>query len=231
MALADGRQAHLVFTSRADGDLAVGSGDPALDDRRRAIAPTPWTWLRQVHGAEVVQVDRPGAHAGVEADAAVTTTSGCVLAVHTADCAPIAVVADDGGLAVIHAGWRGLMAGVVEHAVGVLDALVGGGRAAVLGPCIHPECYEFSEFDLAAVEHRFGPAVRAETADGRPALDVPAASAVALGLAGVPLAGSSPGCTACGSGWYSHRARGDSGRQALVAWIEDEPTAPAGRPS
>ena len=217
--LADGRQAHLVFTDVSDGDLAIGLAGPDLDDRRASIAPTPWTWLSQVHGTHTVVVSAAGEHAGTEADAAVTVASDVPLAVHTADCAPIAVVADGGGVAVIHAGWKGLLDGVVKRAVGELDALVGGPRAAVLGPCIHPECYEFSEFDLAAIEHRFGPVVRGRTSAGQPALDLPAAVAVALGEVGVPLASSSPACTACGGSWFSHRARGESGRQALVAWI------------
>lgn len=228
VALADGRRTHLVFTGVADGDLSVSSGDPALASRRAAIAPAPWTWLRQVHGIDVVVVDAAGEKAGTEADAVVTVASGAAVAVHTADCAPIAVVADDGGLAVVHAGWKGLLAGVVERAVAELDRLVGGPRAAVLGPCIHPECYEFSDFDLAALEHRFGPAARGRTSDGRPAFDLPAAVAVALGELGVPLASSSPACTACGDGWYSHRARGEAGRQALVAWIEDAGATEAG---
>lgn len=218
--LADGRRAHLVFTDAADGDLAVGTAGADLDRRRATIAPTPWTWLTQVHGTRVLVAAEAGEHAGAEADAAVTSASGVPLAVHTADCAPIAVVADAGAIAVIHAGWRGLVGGIVERAVAELDALVGGPRAAVLGPCIHPECYEFSEFDLAAIEHRFGPVVRGRTASGRPALDLPAAVAVALGEVGVPLASSSPACTACGGSWFSHRARGEAQRQALVAWIE-----------
>ena len=67
------------WTARADGDFA---GD--LSDRQPG-----WTWLRQVHGAQVVVVRTPGEHAGVEADAAVTDTLGCPLVVRTADCAPV----------------------------------------------------------------------------------------------------------------------------------------------
>ncbi|CAN5852327.1 hypothetical protein BH24ACT3_BH24ACT3_04810 [soil metagenome] len=48
--LADGRTAHIRFTGTAEGDLAIGSG-PGLGHRRAAVAPGPWTWLSQVHGA------------------------------------------------------------------------------------------------------------------------------------------------------------------------------------
>ena len=84
-----------------------------------------------MHGARVVTVREAGAGAGDEADAAVTTVTGAVLAVHTADCAPIALVADGGGVAVAHAGWRGLADGVVAAAV---DAAADRGRGARTGP-------------------------------------------------------------------------------------------------
>ena len=62
-----------------------------LAARRRPRSSTdPWTWLRQVHGAGVVIVTEPGEHAGAQADAAVTAVPGAVLAVQTADCAPVA---------------------------------------------------------------------------------------------------------------------------------------------
>src|SRR4051794_17563047 len=83
---------HTVFTSADDGDLRIDAPPDALDRRRRAIAPAPWTWLHQVHGAEVVVVHTPGDHAGAEADAAVTAATGAVLAVQTADCASILLV-------------------------------------------------------------------------------------------------------------------------------------------
>src|SRR5690606_38845563 len=75
---------HHLTTTRADGDLAVGLPDAALSPRRAAVVDRPWTWLRQVHGADVVTVTSPGEHAGTEADAAVTAVPGAVLAVTTA---------------------------------------------------------------------------------------------------------------------------------------------------
>jgi hypothetical protein len=183
--------------------------------------PTPVTWLRQVHGARVVTVTAPGEHSGAEADAAVTATPGCALGVRTADCAPIFLrAADDVAVAVIHAGWRGLVAGVVEAAVDALREIGGSPRAAVIGPCIQPGCYEFGADDLDAVAARLGDDVRATTMWGTPALDLPGAATIALRRAGVDDAGAVGVCTACSRQHFSHRARGDRERMATLAWLE-----------
>ena len=182
-------------------------------------APRPWTWLRQVHGAATVVVDHPGQHAGADADAAVTAAPGCALAVRTADCAPI-VLAGERAVGVVHAGWRGLMGGVVDAAVGALRALDPAPVVAHLGPCIHAGCYEFDGPEREELVARFGPSVAATTTWGAPAVDLPAAVHAALAALDVPLATGSPGCTACGPGWYSHRARQEAQRIATVAWLE-----------
>jgi polyphenol oxidase len=232
------RVAHVRFTSAADGDLRVDGARTVLDARRRALVAGPWTWLRQVHGSDVVTVDAPGAAAGSRADAAVTAVVGAPLAVHTADCAAVALVADggdgaggeNGGLvAAVHAGWRGLAAGVVERAADALRDAGATGLRAVVGPCIHPCCYEFGVADLDRVAGRYGDGVRAVTTTGRHALDLPAAVARALAAAGADLVAPSPRCTACGTPpFFSHRARGDTARQAMVVWME---TASRERPS
>ena len=205
-------------TDRHDGDLAVGLPTDDLEVRRRTIVDLPWSWLRQVHGARVVAV-RDDAVAGLEADALVTDRPGVVLAVHTADCAPVALVSAEGPIGVVHAGWRGVAAGVLPACVTAMRSLGAAEIEAWLGPCIHPGCYEFGADDLDEVAARLGPGVRGRTAGGATALDLPAAVEASLGDAGVPLVAASPACTACDPRWYSHRARGDLGRQALVAWI------------
>jgi polyphenol oxidase len=223
--LRDGRTARVRCTTAADGDLARHVPCDVLAGRRREIVPLPWTWLRQVHGARVVTVDSPGAGAGEDADAAITATTGAALAVHTADCAPVALVADEGIVGAVHAGWRGLVAGVIEEAVAALRQAGATRVRAVLGPCIHPCCYEFGATDLdrlAARYDRVAPRpVRTTTRDGRPALDVPASVAGALVASEAELVATSPTCTACGAPtMYSHRARGDTARQAMVVWLE-----------
>ena len=217
--LDDGRTAHVLFTDRHAGDLRVDGDATALAARRAALVAHPWTWMHQVHGADLVVVDAPGAHAGATADAAVVVASDAPVAVHTADCAPVALVARGVALAVVHAGWRGLAAGVLERAVTALRAVGGDDVVAVLGPCIHAECYEFGADDLAVLADRYGASVRGRTTGGRDALDVPAAVAASLGALDVPLDAGPSVCTACDERWFSHRARTETGRQALVGWI------------
>jgi YfiH family protein len=215
--------ARVRFTGRAEGDLghsgawvAVDEVDPGVASRRRAVLDVPWSWLRQVHGDTVVAVARPGEGAGTVGDALVATRPGPALAVLTADCAPVALVADNGMYAAVHAGWRGLVAGVIERAAEALRARGAGRIDAVLGPCIHAECYEFSPADLDAVAARFGETVRGETSDGRPALDVPAGVRAALASADAELVADVDVCTACSTEHFSYRRRGEAQRQALV---------------
>jgi hypothetical protein len=118
----------------------------------------------------------------------------------------------------VHAGWQGLVAGVVEAAVAAMRDLGAGDVTATLGPCIHAECYEFSPADLDSVAAAYGPTVRATTAAGRPALDLVAGVTAAVTAAGGRMVDGIATCTACGDRQFSHRARRDTGRQALVVW-------------
>lgn len=192
--------------------------------RRRALVDGEWTWLRQVHGADVAVVRAPGEHAGAEVDAAVTAHPDAVLCILTADCAPISFSSAEGVRGVAHAGWKGLAAGVIATTVDTMRSLGAGEIEAVIGPCIEPACYEFSPGDLDEVAARLGDHVRSTTADGRPALDLPGAVRRAVTDAGAVLVGDGAECTACtvdAAGrprYFSHRARGDGGRQALVQW-------------
>jgi hypothetical protein len=189
--------------------------------------------MRQVHGDTVLVVPTDGdggaggAHAvapGVtavlegEADALVSRAPSTALAVLTADCASIALGSPEGVFGAVHAGWRGLVGGVVRRAVGIMRDQGATQVVGALGPCIHPECYEFSPSDLDMVAAPLGDRVRARTPAGRPALDLPAAVAEALAEAGALQLDTSAPCTGCGGGYFSHRARGDRGRQALLVW-------------
>lgn len=219
--LADGRRATVRSTDRSDGDLAIDQDLDELDARRRSIVDLPWTWLRQVHGNDVVTVTVPGGGAGTEADASVTGVSGAALAVQTADCAPVAFVDRNGVIGVAHAGWRGLAAGVLERTVEAMMELGAGEPVAVLGPCIRPDRYEFSPDDLDTVAGLVGDAVRATTADDAPALNLPGGVGAVLERMGVPLVADIGGCTAAeADSRWSHRARRDRARQCVVVWID-----------
>lgn len=207
----------IAFTARSDGDLRITADEAELADRRRRIVDRPWTWLRQVHGAEVLTITAAGQGSGSEADGAWTRTPGCPLAVMTADCAPVVLVAEQ-GFAVVHAGWRGLVGGIVEVAAQRLLEGAGSPVAARVGPCINPAGYEFGSADLALATSALGAEVQAETAWGAPALDVPTAVQVACERAGWPAPPSRPACTT-DDRWFSHRTRTDIGRQAGVAWM------------
>jgi YfiH family protein len=167
--------------------------------------------VNQVHGARVVHATAPGPQG--DGDAIVTTTPGLLIAVRVADCAPIALLAD-GVVGVVHAGWRGIAAGVIPAALDAMRDLGAGDIRAVLGPCIHAECYEFGADDLDVVGAELGDVVRGTTSWGTPALDVPAAIRAQL-----PDVEDESVCTACSADHWSFRARGDHERQAVVAWL------------
>ncbi len=208
------------FTDRRDGDLHV-DGDPVeLDARRQAIVARPWTWLRQVHGSRVVVVTQPGEGSGSQADAAVTADGGAALAVQVADCAPVVLIGD-GVVGVAHAGWRGLRDGVIPAAVSAMRGLGAREVGAVIGPCIEPSSYEFGAELLDDLADSLGPSVRGRTHAGRPALDLTAAVRSSLAAAGVTSVERVGGCTADQPELlFSHRARGERGRQAAVVWLE-----------
>lgn len=214
---------HVAFTGRGEGDMGHGGAaveqvSREVEARRRAVVDLPWTWLHQVHGADVVRVTRPGDGAGTRADAAVTAEEGCALAVLTADCAPVALASSEGVIGVAHAGWRGVAAGVIEATVAEMEALGATAIEAAVGPCIHAECYEFGATELDAVTARLGDTVRATTAAGTPALDLPAAIRIGLERAGVETVVDTGVCTACSPDHFSWRARAEKQRQATVVW-------------
>jgi hypothetical protein len=224
--------ARVVFTDRHGGvsrapyesaNLAhhVGDDSASVAENRRIVAerlalpaPARWVEVNQVHGRDVAVVDVPQTGAHADADAIVTACRGLPLVIFTADCAPIALVAD-GAVGAVHAGWGGLRAGVVERAVDELQRLAPGPVSAVIGPCIRPERYEFGADLLDRMVAHFGPAVAGRTAGGTPAFDIPAAVRIALERAGVDRVDDVDVCTAASSDHFSYRRDGVTGRQAM----------------
>ena len=194
-----------VFTELGDGDLR---GD--LDARRRLSASLAiserWAVVDQIHGADVVEVTAPGNHG--RADALFTDRLDLPLAVFTADCAGIVLMADD-AIGVAHAGWRGAEAGVVTALRERLEASGRAVRRAVIGPHIRSCCFEVGP----EVAERFPDHV-AQTDWGTTSVDL--AGVVRAQLAGVDIEDFSA-CTRHEDGWFSHRRNADPGRLAALA--------------
>jgi polyphenol oxidase len=224
--------ARVAFTDRHGGvsappydtaNLGFATGDDpnaVSENRRRAAhelgdAPDArgWAWVRQVHGARVVEVDAPGS--GGDADALVTAGTDVSLVVLAADCAPIALIAD-GVVAAVHCGWRGLVAGVLEAVTRVVRERSRGSVRAVIGPCISPAHYEFGADELEQVRRRLGTAVEGRTESGSLALDLRAGVGAALASAGVEDRTDVDVCTYASLDYFSHRRDGVTGRQALI---------------
>lgn len=226
---------RVAFTDRRGGvsdapydtaNLGLLTGDePARvrENRRRmaeaiggAVAdPDRWFRIWQVHGAAVLVADRPNVGPAPRADAVVTAAEGLPLVVLTADCAPVALVAGD-AVGAVHAGWRGLVGGVVEGAVAGIRNLDRAPVQAVMGPCIHADRYAFGDADLERVSARFGPGVRARTASGEPALDLRAAVRAALTEVDVTDVTDVDVCTSASPDHFSFRRDGPTGRQAML---------------
>ncbi|MFT4626016.1 MAG: nicotinate (nicotinamide) nucleotide adenylyltransferase [Myxococcota bacterium] len=178
--------------------------------------------LDQVHGSEVLVDPEPcGVHTTVGVgDAIVCTRVGVTVAVRTADCVPI-LAACPGGVAAVHAGWRGVAAGVVHRAVSALCAATGAEPSqvsAAIGPHISAAQYEVgSEVIAAIVESGVPRHVVARPGPRRAHADVGAAVAFQLEAAGVGAVDWVPGCTASDSALHSFRRDGAaSGRQAAL---------------
>ncbi|MCP3913862.1 MAG: polyphenol oxidase family protein [Actinomycetia bacterium] len=223
-----GGAARIVFTDHRHGDLRVSGPALPLAHRRRAVIDRPWTWLRQIHSDRVVVVSEPGEHAGIEADAIVTRRTDVAIAAHSADCAPVAFVDPSGVIGVAHAGWKGLERGILARTVETMATQGAEAPQAWLGPCIHPAAYEFGADDLDRLARRFGDEVVGRTHIGKPALDLPAAVSAALEEIGVQVDTAASVCTGQSHSHWSHRARSDEGRQAVVVWIDPE-AAPEAR--
>jgi polyphenol oxidase len=183
------------------------------------------TWLNQTHGSSCVNVEFAGHHRGEEADAAVTSVRDVELVIRTADCVPVLLVGESKSgepvLGLAHAGWQGLLAGVIETTTASMRVQGAVSITAWVGPCIGSECYEFTGTEREKIAERYGASVRALTSWGTPALDMVAGVRQALVAAEVTWAGLLPdwSCTSCDPQRYSHRARQDAGRMALAAKI------------
>jgi polyphenol oxidase len=215
-ALPGGAQA--LFSARIAGNMSSVAGQGAEDaqharERLRAhIGVDRLARGYQVHGTVVERLEgppEPGAQ-GRHADGQATALTGVGATVLTADCLPIAL-GSTGAVAMVHAGWRGLAAGVLEGGVVALRELGGEGEiVAVIGPGAGVCCYEVGP-EIHAI---FGEVHR----DGTH-IDLRAIARARLLAAGVADVLDVQACTICDERFFSHRREGArAGRQAGVAW-------------
>ncbi len=239
--VATGAPARAVFSTRrggvSEGPLATlnlgsdrGDADGAVRANRQRVCDAVGldaggvSLGRQVHGAAVRVLDapsRPGLFAGglrgwPEGDALATRRPGLGLMVLAADCLPVLLWRrDEPGVAAAHAGWRGLVGGVVAAAVRALDRPERIGAA--IGPGVGPCCYPVS----AEVRDRFAAAF-GEAVVRPPAVDLAAAARAALVAEGVEASAIATvqACTSCDRDrFYSFRRDGEaSGRQGGLVW-------------
>jgi YfiH family protein len=232
---------HGLGVSRAPFDafnLGARCGDDpaAVAENRRQLLqalhlPSPPRWLRQVHGIDVARdpavVERIDDEP--EADAAVTSTPGVVLAILTADCLPVVLTDRDGSeVAAAHAGWPGLSAGMLEATVAAMRTHAARLQAWI-GPAAGPDRYEIGD----EVRERFmahdprAASAFVATRPGHWRVDLFAIARMRLAEAGLDPACIHGGgvCTISDpQRFFSHRrstldGSGRSGRSATLAWI------------
>lgn len=216
-----------IFTDRSIGNLSSVGGErcehgaQARERLRAAVGVTRIVRGYQVHGPVVGRVfadeeDQPErddpAQPHVQADGHAVAARHTAAMVLTADCLPV-VLGAEGAVAALHAGWRGLVGGVLEEGVRALREV--GGRdeiLAVIGPCAGACCYEVGDEVHAA----FGDAHR----HGR-TIDLRAIARDRLLAAGVADVQDAESCTICEGSFFSYRREGAlAGRQAGLAWLE-----------
>ena len=232
-------------TTRAGGSSAapftslnlgahVGDAPTAVKANREqlriaALLPAEPTWLTQVHGVAVADLDTNNDD-GIVADAAIASLPGRVCVVMTADCLPVTLAAADGSaVAAIHAGWRGLAAGVVEAGVQALRARASRDVSvqAWLGPAIGLANFEVGEEVRAAFLRQDLQAAQAFTpnASGRWQCDLYGLARQRLRAQGITAISGGNFCTyADARRFYSHRrdvqheGRASTGRMATLIW-------------
>ena len=222
---ARGERVSVAFTDRNGGvsdapfhtlnlGLFVGDDEGAVWENRIRVGKAAGfdaddvALARQVHGADVIEVEAGRCGVVGEADVLVTDAPGTPIAILTADCAPVILEGAE-RIGVVHAGWRGVVGGAVEAG---LDA-VGSVSRAWVGPSIHACCYEVGPEVIDAFRAKDLP-----VADGA-RVDPARAAAVLLHRAGVRDVVVSDICTHCDDRYFSYRRDGTTGRQGAFAWL------------
>jgi len=205
---------------------ASGGDDPVFVARNRAIVrellPAEPRWLAQVHGVDVVEVDDGSSETRPRADASVAHGPNRVCTVLTADCMPLLLCDTKGeAVAVAHAGWRGLAAGILEATIAAMR-VPAVDLSVWVGPAIGPRAFEVGPDVYAAycgtdpgASEFFSP-----LREYKWLADLPGIARRRLAASGVHDVSVDGACTFTESArFFSYRRDKRSGRMALVAWL------------
>jgi YfiH family protein len=212
------------FDSLNFGDHVGDSADAVTENRQRLVAEADLAseprWLSQVHGNTVVRCDDWAP--GIEADAIVCTTPDVPIGILTADCLPILLAASTGDeVAAIHAGWRGLAAGIIERTVEAMQTRPGA-VLAWIGPGISQAHYEVDETvrDAFVTRDHLATNCFAPNASGRWQADLKTLAIIALRAQGVRRVTDAGLCSfALADRFFSHRRQAPTGRMASIISI------------
>jgi YfiH family protein len=191
-------------------------------DRLRSLLPADPRWLRQVHGATVVEAE--SVRDAPQADAATARESGTVCSIMIADCLPVLFTDAQGSIvAAAHAGWRGLAAGILDNTIAAMAARGANARdlVAYIGPGIGPAAFEVGEDVYEAYTSRDAGAAAAFRADGRGKwlADLPLLARRALERCGVTRVYGADLCTYSDARrFYSYRRDRVTGRMGAFIW-------------
>ena len=228
----------LAFTRRADPEAAgpfagfnlgdhVGDDPSVVERHRQSLAASlgvrrdRLVFMRQVHGARVLEVNEPWGGQAPDGDGVLTRVRGVALAVLVADCVPVLLHdAAAGIVGAVHAGRVGLVGGVVPAAVRRMQELGAEAVSAVVGPSICGRCYELPEEVVAAVAAT-SPVSATRSWSGTPAADVAAGVVDQLAAQDVSVQWLA-GCTREDEQLYSYRREHRTGRFAGVILMREE---------
>ncbi len=186
--------------------------------------PSEPVWLEQIHSDKVLRVDEPVVHDfSAQADASISATTGVVCAVMTADCLPV-FFCDDAGteVAVAHAGWRGLHAGIITSTVKIMQASIDEIQVS-LGPAIGSKNFEVGEevFQAFVKKNSLNKAAFVTTKNNHYLCDIYQLARIELQSLGVNKISGGDYCTYSEKHcFYSYRRQQTTGRMASLIWME-----------
>lgn len=179
--------------------------------------PAEPIWLEQVHGHQAIKAEQGGSIK--KADASYTGKANIVCAVLTADCLPILLASHDGAkIAAIHAGWRGLLSGVIANTINAIGTI---NITAWLGPAIGANCFEVGKEVKDAFVNKSAKfnAAFTEKDKNKYLADIYKLATIELASVGIKQIYGGNFCTVTDKElFYSYRRDGETGRMATLIW-------------